>query len=150
MAARFLPPASFPRLSAAAKALAETPPPDPAPDGWVSGFELEAESAETVLGLLGLPLAANADSRALTAVAEQINFRLAAGEDHGTKGSESRGEQSIVVARNPRSGEAHAISPIARAIADALLSEYAGAAAAVNGNPVHGNLPGFSALDIVF
>jgi hypothetical protein len=142
MGARFLPPPDFPRLSEAAKTLAAESAPDPLPDGWVSGFELEAISAETLLGLLDLPLEADADPRALMAVAEQVNYRLAAGFDHGTKGSEQRGAQASVVARNPKSGEAHARSPVAAALATILLAEYAQAAPVEEA--VHGNLPGFS------
>lgn len=145
MPARFLPPADFPRLSDAAKSLAGQPAPDPLPEGWVSGFELEAMTAETLHGLLALPVEADADARVLVVVAEQVNFRLAAGDDHGTKGSEQRANQSAVVARNPFTGEAHALSPVAKALAAQLLAEYAAQAVAAVAGP--GTRPGYSPIE---
>lgn len=62
---------------------------------------------------------------ALDAVVEQVNYLVNLGAGAGALSSESTGGQAVVVARNPKSGEAQPLSPVARDLWTALIAAAA-------------------------
>jgi hypothetical protein len=116
-------------------------------------LDVQAVLAETQLGLRALPLpgaGAGEEARALIAVAEQINYQVVLqSAGRGALGSEGRGSESVVIARDPRTGQVNPVSPIAAAIAKTLLEELV-PVTPVEEVPVSPKLPGYSRVEVAW
>lgn len=116
--ARYAPEPTHANLSDAAKRLA--------PDA-LAGEALRAELL-LQLGAYPDPTDERAEVTAATlAVVTQINFQVAQGPGAGAIGSETKGPQSVVFARDPRTGEAVVLSPSAWQMREALFAALAAA-----------------------
>ena len=130
-------------LSDAAQALGE------------DALSAQVEVAEQLLELTTLPMpvgGAAEDSRAVLAVVTQVNYQLALGDSGGAVGSEGKGDQNTVYARNPRTGEVAAVSPAAARLASLALAAAAKVREEVPrpATVVQQEYPGYSLIEVLW
>lgn len=147
MPARFAPAPGHPILTDAAKQLA--------PDALAA----QAVQAEGLLsaalkdagapGLAAVPAPGVdppvEDERLVIAVAMQVNFQVAQGGEGAAYGSETRGNQAVVYARDPRTGQVHTVSQAAVQMARTAVEELVPAATRQARPPRR--YPGFSFIE---